>query len=99
MKIDQLDQPSIYLDLLDDLEEVKRQTRVLFIHAVLNKVCIEAGKLYLFNGPYQASISYKGVLKEEGNFYLKDEDGVLTKIFDSENFQQFIDDQYWELYV
>lgn len=99
LKIDQLDQPSIYLDLLDDLEEVKRQTRVLFIHAVLNKVCIEAGKLYLFNGPYQASISYKGVLKGESTFYLKDEDGDFTEIFDSENFQQFIDDQYWELYV
>lgn len=98
LTIDQFDEPSSYLELLEDLEEVKRQTRVLFIHAVLNKVCIEEGKLYLFNSPYQASMSYSGVMKKEGIFYLKDEDGDLREIFDSENFQQFIDDQYWEFY-
>lgn len=98
LKIDQLEEPSFYFDLLEDLEEVKRQTRVLFIHAILNKVCIEEGKLYLFNAPYQASMSYSGVLKKEGIFYLKDEDGDLREIFDSENFLQFIDDEYWELY-
>ena len=98
LKVDQFEQPSFYLDLLEDLEEVKRQTRVLFIHAVLNKVCVQEGKLYLFNAPYQASMSYSGVMKKEGTFYLKDEDGDLKEVFDSENFQQFIDDQYWELY-
>lgn len=98
LSIDQFDEPSSYLKLLEDLEEVKRQTRVLFIHAVLNQVCIEEGKLYLFNAPYQANMSYSGVMKKEGTFYLKDEDGDLKEVFDSENFQQFIDDQYWELY-
>ena len=98
LKIDQFEEPSFYLELLEDLEEVKRQTRVLFIHTVLNKVCIEEDKLYLFNTPYQASMAYSGVMKKEGIFYLKDEDGDLREVFDSENFQQFIDDQYWELY-
>ncbi len=96
--INDLDEPNIYLRLLEDLEEVKRQTRVLFIHVVLNKVCIEERKIYLFNTPYQANMSYSGVMKKEGIFYLKDEDGDLKEVFDSENFQQFIDDQYWELY-
>lgn len=98
LKVDQFEQPSFYLDLLEDVEEVKRQTRVLFIHAVLNKVCVQERKLYLFNSPYQANMSYSGVMKKEGTFYIKDEDGDLKEVFDSENFQQFIDDQYWELY-
>ena len=43
-------------------------------------------------------MSYKGVMKKEGSFYLLDEDSEFREVFDSENFQQFIDDQYWELY-
>ena len=48
---DHLNDPSFYLGLLEDLQEIKRQTRILFIHSVLNKVCGEEGKLYLFDQP------------------------------------------------
>lgn len=93
-----LKEPSFYLDFLDELEEIKRQTRILFLHSVLAKVCLEEGKPYQLNPPYQANMIYTAVLKMEGMYYLIDEDGDLREIFYTEKFQQFIDDQYWELY-
>jgi hypothetical protein len=37
-------------------------------------------------------------MKKEDTFYLLDEDGDLKEMFVSENFVQFVDDSYWELY-
>jgi hypothetical protein len=37
-------------------------------------------------------------MRNEGSFYLRDEDGDFSEILPSEKFIRFIDDQYWELY-
>lgn len=90
--------PNDYLKTIDKLEEVFRETRLLFLYAVLDKVCKETGKLYEFDNPYCASMKYTAVMKKDGGFYLQDEDGDFTEIFTSVEFMRFIDDQYWELY-
>ena len=90
--------PRHYLEVIDQVSEVMRQTRFLFICSVLNKVCTEEGKWYSFDIPFQANLAYSAVMKKEGYFYILDEDGDYREIFSSENFTQFIDDQYWELY-
>ena len=90
--------PNDYLKTIDKLEEVFRETRLLFLYAVLDKVCKETGKLYEFDSPYSASMKYTGVMKKDGGFYLQDEDGDFTEIFSSLEFMRFIDDQYWEIY-
>jgi hypothetical protein len=96
--INSLKTPPHYLKTINQLTEVLRETRLLFINSVLNKVCIVEGKLYNFETPYQAAMSYSAVMKKEGSFYLLDEDGDYSEIFTSETFMHFIDDLYWELY-
>jgi hypothetical protein len=96
--INSINTPNNYLKTIDELEEVLRETRLLFIYSVLNIVCKESGKLYNFKNPYQASMKYLAVMKKEGSFHLLDEDGDYREIFTSEKFMRFIDDQYWELY-
>lgn len=96
--INSINTPNHYLKTIDELEEVLRESRLLFLYSVLNIVCKESGKLYNFENPYQASMKYTGVMKNEGSFYLLDEDGDYGEIFTSENFMRFIDDEYWELY-
>lgn len=96
--INSINVPNHYLKITDVLEEVLRETRLLFLYSVLNIVCKEPGKLYDFDNPFQASMKYVAVIKKEGNFYLLDEDGDYREIFTSEKFMRFIDDQYWELY-
>lgn len=90
--------PNNYLNTLSELEEVLRETRLLFLYSVFNLVCKEEGKLYDFDKPYQAGMRYTAIMKKEDTFYLLDEDGDLKEMFVSENFVQFVDDSYWELY-
>ncbi len=90
--------PNNYLNTLSELEEVLRVTRLLFLFSVFNLVCKEEGKLYDFDKPYQAGMRYTAIMKKEDTFYLLDEDGDLKEMFVSENFVQFVDDSYWELY-
>ena len=96
--INSISSPNLYWKTIDELEEVLRETRLLFVYSVLNIVCKESGKLYNFENPYQASMKYMAVMKKEESFYLLDEDGDYREIFTSEKFMRFIDDQYWELY-
>ena len=96
--INSISSPRHYLKTIDDLQEILRETRLLFIYSVLNMVCTEDGKLYNFDTPYQASMKYNAVMKKEGSFYILDEDGDYREIFTSEAFTQFLDDLYWELY-
>ena len=96
--INQIDTPQNYFKSIAVITEVLREARLLFLYSVLNKVCEEDGKLYNFDTPYQANMSYSAVVKKEGDFYLLDEDGDYRGIFTSESFTQFIDEQYWELY-
>ena len=91
-------EPNSYLSVIDELSEILRETRLLFIYSVLNKVCELEGKLYYFDIPFEAAMKYNAVMKKEGSFYLQDEEGDYKEIFTSENFAQFIDEQYWELY-
>lgn len=93
-----LDTPQNYKDILDDISEILRQTRLLFLYSVLNKVCKQEEEIYAFKNPFQASMKYHGVMKKEQIFYLQDEDGAYREIFTSEKFVQFIDDEYWEIY-
>lgn len=84
--------------MIDEISEVLRETRILYLYATLNMVCKEEGKLYYFDTPYQSGVKYNGVKRKEEIFYLIDEDGDYRELFTSENFTQFIDEQYWELY-
>lgn len=96
--VSSINKPTHYWEVIDQLEEVLRETRFLYLCSVLGIVCKEEGKLYSFNTPYQASMRYDGVMKKEGIFYILDEDGHYQEIFTSEKFTHFIDDLYWELY-
>lgn len=96
--INEIKSPKQYLETIDEITEVLRQTRLLFLYSVFNKVCIEDDKLYYFDTPYQAAMSYSALIKKGESFYLLDEDGDYSQTFTSEPFVQFIDDQYWELY-
>lgn len=96
--IDSINSPNNYLNTLSELEEVLRETRLLFLYSVFNLVCKEEGKLYDFDKPYQAGMRYTAIMKKEDTFYLLDEDGDLKEMFVSENFVQFVDDSYWKLY-
>ncbi|MBS7230769.1 hypothetical protein KHA90_07015 [Flavobacterium psychroterrae] len=96
--INEIKTPQQYLKTIDDITEILRQTRLLFLYSVFNKVCTEQDKLYHFATPYKASMSYSAVIKKGNSFYLLDEDGDFSEIFTSESFMQFIDDEYWELY-
>jgi hypothetical protein len=90
--------PKHYWKIIEEIEEVLRESRILFLCSVFNMICKEEGKLYYFDTPFQASMKYDAVMKNKGNFYLRDEDGDYTEIFTSENFARFISDLYWELY-
>ena len=96
--INKISTPTHYSKILDQITEVQRETRLLFLYSVLNKVCAEEGELYHFGTPFKASMNYNAVMKKEGSFYLVDEDGDYRDIFTTEGFVCFIDDQYWELY-
>ncbi len=96
--INKINTPKHYSKVIDEITEVLRETRLLFLYSVFNKVCEEEGKLYYFDTPFQANMSYSAVMKKEGSFYLLDEDKDYREIFTSEAFVRFIDDQYWELY-
>ena len=96
--IDDISTPKHYSKILDEVAEVHRQTRLLFLYSVFNKVCEKEGQLYHFDTPFKAGMSYDAVMKKEGKFYLRDEDGAYGEIFTSENFAHFIGEQYWELY-
>jgi len=96
--INKINSPQNYLEVISEIAEILRQTRLLFIYSVLNKVCEDEAKLYHFETPFQASMSYTAVMKKEGSFYLLDEDGHYRETFTSEDFVRFIDDQYWELF-
>lgn len=98
LDINSLNTPKHYWKTIDELKEVLRETRLLFLYSVLNRVCSEEGKLYYFDTPFQASMKYDAVMKKEGSFYIQDEDRDFREIFTSEKFTQFIDDLYWELY-
>lgn len=90
--------PKYYRGIIDELEEVLRESRLLFLYSIFNVVCKEEDKVYIFGSPYQASMIYDGVLKKEDSFYLRDEDGDYREISTSEKFVQFVDDLYWEIY-
>jgi len=96
--INSIGTPKHYLKIINELEELVRETRLLFLYSVFNKVCKEEDKLYYFDTPFQASMVYRAVMKKEGRFYLLDEDGDCREIFTSEKFIRFIDDLYFELY-
>jgi len=96
--INEIKTPKQYLETIDEITEVLRQTRLLFLYSVFNIVCKEEDKLYYFDTPYQAAMSYSAIIKKGESFYLLDEDGDYSQTFTSEPFVQFIDDQYWELY-
>jgi hypothetical protein len=96
--INKIKSPKQYLETIDEITEVLRENRLLFLYSVFNLVCKEEDKLYYFDTPYQAAMSYSALIKKGENFYLLDEDGDHSQTFTSEPFVQFIDDQYWELY-
>ena len=96
--INSIKTPTQYLKTIDELEEVLRESRLLFLYSVLNLVCKESGENYIFDIPFQAGMKYSAVMKKEDSFYLLDEDGDYGEIFTSEKFMRFIDEQYWELY-
>lgn len=96
--INEIKSPKQYLETIDEITEVLRETRLLFLYSVFNIVCKEEDKLYYFDTPYQAAMSYSALIKKGESFYLLDEDGDYSEIFTSEPFVRFIDDQYWELY-
>jgi len=90
--------PNEYLTIMEEMKELLRQSRILFLYSVLNKVCLEEDTWYLFDTAYQANMTYDAVIKKNGSFYLRDEDGDHAELFSSDEFVSFIDDQYWELY-
>lgn len=96
--IDLVNAPNYYLNVINKIEELLRETRILFLYSVFNKVCKEENKLYHFDTPFQAEMRYDAIVRKEGFFYLLDEDGEYREIFTSERFTQFIDELYWELY-
>ena len=95
--IGSINKPKQYWKMIEEIEEVLRETRILFILSVFNRLCKEEGKLYNFETPYQASMRYDAVMKKDGNFYLLDEDGDFREIFSSESFAHFVHRSYWKL--
>ena len=93
-----LNSPKIYAKTLADFSEIMRQTRIIFLLSVFNKVCKVESEVYSFSSPYQAGMKYYGVVKIKDTFYLIDEDGHYREIFTNEKFVEFIDEEYWEIY-
>ena len=50
--------PKVYRKTIDELNEVLRETRLLFLYSVLNKVCEEEGKLYYFDTLHSSQDQY-----------------------------------------
>jgi len=96
--INSISTPKYYWKTYDELKEVLRETRLIFLYSILNRVCKEEGKLYYFDTPYQANMRYDAVMKKEGSFYIQDEDSDYREIFTSEKFTNFIYYLYWKLY-
>ena len=96
--ITSINTPKHYLKVIDEMEKVLRETRLLFVLSVFHRVCKEEGRLYHFDTPYQAAMKYDAVMKKNGEFFLRDEDGHFADLHSNENFARFIDDQYWEMY-
>jgi len=96
--IGSLNTPKHYWKIIEEIEEVLREARILFLCSVFNRVCKEEGILYYFDTPYQASMRYDAVMKKEGSFYLLDEDGDFRDIFTSEKFAHFVNNEYWKLF-
>ena len=96
--IDKIDTPKHYSKIIDDISELLRETRLLFLYSVFKHVCKEENKLYYFDTPFQASMSYTAVIKKDYEYYILDEDGHYRELFTNEAFVRFIDDQYWELF-
>jgi len=96
--INSVSTPKYYWKIVREIEEILRETRLLFIISMLNRACKEEGKLYYFNTPYQASMRYDAIMKKEDNFYLLDEDGDYGEIFTSEAFAYFIKKSFIGLY-
>ena len=90
--------PNSYLNTVNLLDEVLRETRLLFIFSVLKKVCLEDSKAYVFKVPYEQTDTYSAVMKKGEDFFLVDSDGDLRDVFSNGKFMRFIDDEYWELY-
>ena len=92
------DTPTHYWQVKEELEEILRQTRFLYLHAVFNKICKVDGEFYEFDVPFESAMKYYGVVKQNDTFYLKDEDGDFRDIFHGEDFANFIQELYWEIY-
>lgn len=90
-------EPQRYLEFIHAAAEILRQARVLFLHAALNRVCEKEKVAYRFRTPYRANMAYSAVMKNEGAFYILDEDGHYREIFDSEKFAGFIENEFWEI--
>jgi hypothetical protein len=79
-----------YWHFMNELEEVHRQARILFLHSVFNEECKIEGKIYYFSEPYQAHMKYYGVFKNNNIFYIVDEDGDYRDVFATRTFTEFI---------
>lgn len=89
--------PFHYSKIMNQLTEISRQNRVLFLYSVFSRVCKEEAVNYEFSSPYQAGMKYSAVMKKEDVFYILDEDRQYREIFTTENFARFVDNEYWEL--
>lgn len=95
--IHSINTPSHYWEIFEKIEEVSRETRILFLCSIFNKLCIEENKVYHFDTPFQAGMRYDAVMKNKGKFYLRDEDGDFGEIFTSVKFMQFINEFFGDI--
>ncbi|WP_397382393.1 hypothetical protein [Prosthecobacter sp.] len=89
--------PKGYLEFISEANEILRQARVLFIYSVFNRVCEKDGIAYCFKAPYEANMKYSAVMKNDGSFYILDEDGHYRETFYTEKFARFVENEYWEV--
>ncbi len=98
LDIKNLNNPNKYFGTINEIEKLLRETRILFLHSVLNLACKNENEIYVFDSPFQAAMKYDAVIKKNNSFYLRDEDGDFREIFTSKEFYEFIDEQFYELY-
>jgi hypothetical protein len=96
--ISSIKSPSHYVDAISEISEFLREARVLFIYSVFNVICREDGVPYPLKSSYTANQEYTAVMRKDGCFYLRDEDGAYRDIFTNEKFAQFVDDNYYEIF-
>jgi len=96
--INSISTPEHYWKIIEEMEEILRETRILFLYSIFNKVCIDEGKFYTFENPYQANMRYDAVMKKDGTFYIRDEDGHLREIFTTDKFAHHIHRLYRGLF-